>query len=195
MQEIGKFDLKVNVIPNVLEKYMAFTIDNNLLDSMQFMNSSLDAFVKNLSDNVFKYLSQEFSGNLLELVKQKEVYPYKYMGSFKKFFDKKLPDRCNFFSSLKDECIIEKDYSHVANVWNMFKINTMGDYHDLYLKADVLLLADVFEKFTNTCLQYYELNPCHYFSSPGLSWDAMPRMTVIDLELISYICMHLFIEK
>ena len=149
----------------------------------------------NLSNNVFKYLSKEFSGNLLELVKQKQVYPYKYMNSVKKFFDEKLPDRCTFFSSLKDECIIEKDYSHVINVWNKFKMSTMGDYHDLYLKADVLLLADVFEKFTNTCLQYYGLNPCHYFSSPGLSWDAMPRMTVIDLELISDICMHLFIEK
>ena len=70
---------------------------------MQFMNSSLDALVKNLSDNHFKLLSQKFSSNLLELVKQKVVYPYEYMDSFKKFFDDKLPDKCDFFSSLKDE--------------------------------------------------------------------------------------------
>ena len=71
----------------------------------------------------------------------------------------------------------------------------MGDYHDLYLKTDILLLADVFEKFINTCLEYYGLDPCHYFSSPGLSWDAMLKMTGIKLELISDIDMHLFIEK
>ena len=73
MQEIGKFDIKVNVIPNGLEKYIAFTINRNLvfIDSMQFVNSSLDSLVKNLSDNDFKYLSKEFSGDLLKLVKQK----------------------------------------------------------------------------------------------------------------------------
>ena len=71
----------------------------------------------------------------------------------------------------------------------------MVDYHDLYLKTDVLLLADVFEKFIKTCLDYYGLDPCHYFSSPGLCWDAMLKMTEIELELISDIVMHLFIEK
>ena len=71
----------------------------------------------------------------------------------------------------------------------------MGDYHDLYLKTDVLLLADLFEKFISICLDYYELDPCHYFSSPGLSWDAMLKMTAIELELISDIDMHLFIEQ
>ena len=74
----------------------------------------------------------------------------------------------------------------------MFKMNTMGD---LYLKTDVLLLADVFQKFINTCLDYYGLDPCHYFSSPGLSWDAMLEMTGIELDLISDIDLHLFIEK
>ena len=141
MQEIGKFDLKENVIPNGLEKYMAFTVNNNLvfIDSMQFMNSNLDTLVMNLSDNDFKYSSQEFNGDLLELVRQKGVYPYENMDSFKKFVDDKLPDRCNFFSSLKDECINEKDYLHATNVWNILKRKTMGDYHDLYLKSDVLL--------------------------------------------------------
>ena len=71
----------------------------------------------------------------------------------------------------------------------------MGDYHHLYLKTDVLLLADVFEKLINTCLDYYALDPCYYFSSPGLSWDPMLKMTEIELDLISDIDMHLFIEK
>ena len=74
-------------------------------------------------------------------------------------------------------------------------MNTMGDYHDLYLKTDVLLLADVFEKLINTCLDYYGLDPCPYFSSPGLCWDTKFKMTGIELELISNIDIHLFIEK
>ena len=195
MQEIGKFD--VNVIPTGLEKYMAFTINNNLvfIDSMQFVNSSLDALVKNLSDNGFKYLSQEFSDDLLELVKQKGVYPYEYMDSFKKNFDKKLPNTCEFNSSLRDECISENDYLHATDVWNVFKMNAMRDYHDLYLKTDVLLLADIFEKFIGTCLEYYGLDPFDYFSSPGLSWNVMLEMTEIELEIISDIDMYLFVEK
>ena len=102
IKEISKFDVKVSVMPNGLEKYITFTINTNLvfIGSMQFMNSSLDSLVKNLSDNDFKYLSEEFRGEMLELVKEKGVYPYEYMDSFKRFFENKLPDRSKFFSSL-----------------------------------------------------------------------------------------------
>ena len=117
------------------------------------------------------------------------------MDSFKKFSEDKQPDRCKFFSSLKDKCINEKDYLHAIDICNMFKIKTMDNYYDLYLKTDVLLLADVFEKFTNTCSGYYGLDLCHYFSSPGLSWDAMLKMTEIEFELISDFDMSLFVEK
>ena len=82
-----------------------------------------------------------------------------------------------------------------VNVWDVFKMNTMGNYHDLHLKIDIFLLADAFEKFINTCLEYYGLDPCRYFSRPGLSWDAMLKMTWIELELIPDIDMHLFIQK
>ena len=71
----------------------------------------------------------------------------------------------------------------------------MGEYHDLYLKSDVLLLADVFENFRKTCLGYYRLDPCHYFTSPGLSWDGMLKMTEVNLELITDIDMYQFVEK
>ena len=74
-------------------------------------------------------------------------------------------------------------------------MNTMVDYHHLYLKTDVLLLAYVFEKFINTCFEYYGLDPCHYFSTSGLSWDAMLKMTGLELKLISDVGMHLFIER
>ena len=135
MKEISKSDVKVSVIPNGLEKYMVFTINTNLIfiDNMQFMNSSLD-------------LSEEFSGEFLRLVKQKGVYPYEYVGSFNKFSENKLPNRCKFFSSLKGKCISKKYYLKALDVWNVFAINTMGDYYDLYLKTYVLLLVHMFEK-------------------------------------------------
>ena len=97
---------------------MAFTINKNLvfIDSMKFMNSSLDSLLKNLSKMDFKYLSQEFSGDLLELIKQNGMYPYEYMDSFEKFSGDKLPDRSKLFSSLKNEYISEKDFLHAMNV-------------------------------------------------------------------------------
>ena len=105
----------------------------------------------------------------MEFVKEKRVYPYEYSDSFKRFSEIKLLDKCKLFISLKDKCISEKSYQRTNNIWNVFKMNTIGDYHDLYLKTDVLLLADVFKKFFKTCLDYYGLDPCHYFSSPRLS--------------------------
>ena len=86
------------------------------------------------------------------------------MDSFKKFSEDKLPERCKFFSSLKGKCISEKEYLKANNICNVFKIKTIGDYHDLNLKTGVLLLADVLEKFINTCLDYYGLDTCDYFS-------------------------------
>ena len=80
-------------------------------------------------------------------------------------------------------------------IWHEFDIKDMGDYHDDYLKKDVLLLADVFEKFIDTCLKFYGLDSCHYFSSPGLSWDAMLKMTGVKLEKKSDIAKYLFIKK
>ena len=173
---------------------------------MQFMNSGLDKLVINLSDEDFKYLVEEFGSENLEILKQKGAYPYEYMNSFKRFNEEKLCARKYFFSSTKKGKINEdgkisdghisiEDYLTFEKVWNIFKMKNMGDYHDHYLKKDVLLLADVFEKFIKTCLKYYKLDPCHYFHSPGLSWDAMLKMTVVKLEKISDIDMYFFIEK
>ena len=110
IKEISKSDGNVSVIPNTLEKYMAFTINRNLffIDSMQFMNSSLDSWFKNLSDNNFKNLSEEFSGEFLRLVKQKGVYPCEYVDSLREFSENKLPDRSKSFKSLKGVCISKK---------------------------------------------------------------------------------------
>ena len=150
-----------------------------------------------MSDNDFKYLSQECTDELLKLVKRKGVYPYEYADSFEKFFEDKLPNRCKFFSSSEDECISEKRYLHAINIWNTLKRKTVGDHNELYLKTDVFLLADTFEKFISTCLGYYGLDPCHYFSNHRLRCDAVLKMTEIKLKLISDIdmYMYLFIEK
>ena len=128
-------------------------------------------------------------------MKQNGVYPYDYMDCFNKFNDTQLPSKEDFYSILSDEHISDEDYKHAENVWNTFNLTSMGEYHDLYLKSDILLLADVFESFRKTCLKYYKLDPCHYFTSPGLSWDAMLKMTNFRLELMTDIDMFQFIEK
>ena len=102
--ELEKFDVKISVIPNGLEKYMVFFFNKNLvfIDSMEFMNSSLDKLVKSLSDEDFKYLVEEFGSKNLELLKPKGDYPYEYMNSFERFNEENLPARKNFYSSIKD---------------------------------------------------------------------------------------------
>ena len=192
-----KVEMNINAIPNNMEKYMAFMLGNHLvfLDSFQFMSSSLDNLVNNLPDEALKYTKQEFKNEKFELMKQKGVYPYDHMDSFEKFKQKELPTKEQFFSILNNKSISDEDHQHALNVWNTFKLKTMGEYHDLYLKSDVLLLADVFENFRKTCMLYYNLDPCHYFTSPGLSWDAMLKMTDVKLELMTDIDMFQFIEK
>ena len=189
--------MNINCIPNNMEKYMAFMLGNHLvfLDSFQFMSSSLDNLIKNLPDEAFKYTKQEFKKEQFNLMKQKGIYPYDHMDSFDRFNETKLPVQQDFYSILNNEHISDEQYKHAQNVWDTFNLKTMGDYHDLYLKSDILLLADVFENFRKTCLQYYKLDPCHYFTSPGLSWDAMLKMTDIKLELMVDIDMFQFIEK
>ena len=102
---------------------------------------------------------------------------------------------CDFRNDLKGEEISNEDFKFYLEICNKFNINNLGEYHDLYLKTDVLLLADVFENFRKTCLEYYGLDPCHYISAPGLAWDALLKMTNTELELISDIDKYLFIEK
>ena len=192
-----KQDLNISAIPNNMEKYMAFMLGNHLtfIDSFQFMSSSLDKLVSNLPKESFKYTSEEFTGMKLSLMSQKGVYPYDFMDSFEKFDQTELPTKDQFYSILNDQHITNDEYNHAKKVWKTFNIKTMGEYHGLYLKSDMLLLADVFENFGKICLQYYKLDPCHYFTSPGLSWDAMLKMTNIKLELMTDVDMFQFIEK
>ena len=190
-------EMNINAIPNNMEKYMAFMLGKHLtfLDSFQFMSSSLDKLVSNLPDEALKYTAKAFKKEKFDLMRQKGIYCYDYMDSFEKFDETKLPNKEDFYSILNDENITDDDYKHAQTVWEAFDLDNMGEYHDLYLFTDVLLLADVFENFRKTCLEYYKLDPCHYFTSPGLSWDAMLKMTNIKLELMTDIDMFQFIER
>ena len=97
---------------------------------------------------------------------------------------------------MKGKDITDEEYLTANKVWNVFGMKTFGEYHDLYLKCDVLLLlCDVFEKFIDVCLEYYGLDPCHYSNSPGLAWDAMLKMRGVKLKLIDDINVHLFVER
>ena len=106
-----------------------------------------------------------------------------------------MPDKDCFFNSLKDCGITDEEYQRAINVWNIFNIKNLGEYRNLYLKTDVLLLCDVFQKFINVCLMDYGLDPCYYFSCLGLAWDAMLKMTGIKVENINDIDMYSFLEK
>ena len=118
MRDLTNFDVVIDVIPCGLEKYMAFIVNRNLvfIDSMQFMNYCLDSLVGDLVDKDFKYLSREFDDKCLELVKEKGVYPYEYMDSFKKFDECKLPNKDAFFSLLNGVGISDKDYLRAKSV-------------------------------------------------------------------------------
>ena len=121
---------------------------------------------------------KNFGHENLEISKQKGAYPYEYMNGFERFNEEKLRARKHFFSSTKkgkinndgkisDGHVSIKDYLMCEKIWNKFNMKNIGDYHDHYLKKDVLLLADVFGKFIDTCLKFYELAPCHYLK---FSW-------------------------
>ncbi|CAB3982653.1 Gastrula zinc finger [Paramuricea clavata] len=197
MQEIGKFKMDVNVIPNNMEKYISFSLGKNLvfIDSIQFMASSLEALVSNLSPEDFRIVGKRWKGEDFNLVAQKGVFPYEFLDDIGKLNTQGLPSKDKFYSSLYESEVKEEDYQKAQKVWDHFMMKTMRDYHDLYLETDVLLLADVFENFRRTCLESYELDPAHYMSAPSLSWDAFLKQSGEEIELVSDMDMFQFFEK
>ena len=117
------------------------------------------------------------------------------MDSLDRFQETELPPIGKFYSSLSDESISKKDNQHAQEVWKHFNSKNLGDYHDLYHKTDVTLLADVFKTLRRTCINTYKLDPLHYHTAPGLSWDALLKYTGIELELLTDYDHHSFIEK
>ena len=164
-------------------------------DSFKFMASSLDALVNNLSEDDFKNLEKYFTPEQVKLLKQKGFFPYDYLDSIEKLKDPTPPPQEAFYSKLNGKGINNYNYKRVLNVWKTFKMKTFKDFLSVYNTSDVLLLADVFEKFRDVCLKNYGLDPAHYYTAPGLAWDAMLKMTKINLELLSDVDKLLMIEK
>ena len=128
---------------------------------------------------------ENYSELQYNLLTRKGVYPYEYMSSWDKFKEAQLPPIKAFYSNLNMSNVSEDDYQHVQRVWKEFRIRNPGEYHDLYLRTDVILLANVFEAFRDTCLEHYSLDPAHFYISPGLAWKACLKRTGIRLELLT----------
>ena len=143
--------------------------------------------------NTYSFCNNDLNKFILLL--RKGVYPYEYMDSWEKFNETSLPSKKEFYSNLNMEDIDEIDYRHSNNVFKSFKLENLGDYHDLYVKSDTLLLADVFENFRDMCLKEYELDPAHFVSLPGLACQARLKKTNIELELLTDYDMLLMVEK
>ena len=159
------------------------------------MPSSLDKLTSNLEKDQFTNLNSMYKGEQLELLKRKGVYPYDYVDSLDKLAETQLPPKEAFYSRLSGDNISDEDYEHAQKVWEAFDCKILKDYHDLYLKSDVILLADVFETFRDLCMTNYELDPAWYYAAPGLAWDAALKVTKVELELLSDPDMLLMFEK
>lgn len=195
MQEISQVSGNLTCVPNNMEKYITFSCGNlKFIDSFQFMASSLDRLVKACPQEAFS-ITKKYGTEKHQLLMKKGIYPYEYMDNWDRFNEKELPPIGKFYSSLKNEGISEEEYDHAQTIWREFECKNLGDFHDLYLKTDVLLLADVFQNFRKTSMVNYGLDPGNYLTSPGLSWDALLKTTGQNLELLTDYEMYLFCEK
>ena len=212
IKQLSTIPGELNCIPSTEEKYISFSkkikVDEykssrtgkfislyfEIIDSFKFLQTSLANLVGNLQPDDF-YNTKEIFRENVNLITRKGVYPYDYVSSIEKLSETQLPPKEEFYSKLNDEGISDNDYQHAINVWNTFKCKIIRDYHDLYLKSDVLLLADVFENFRKTCLLHYNLDPAYYYTSPGLAWDACLKETGQELQLLHDYDMLMMFEK
>ena len=203
LTEIGKVtdDLtNISCIPNNMEKYMSFNMGQfQFIDSYQFMQESLDNLAKNLSDDEMvhtkDYFMKKYNEEIYNLMRRKGIYPYEWVNNKEKFEGPELPPKEAFYSRLSRTNITNADYDHAKKVWEKCGCKNFGDYHDLYLITDVMLLTDVFETFRNMSMKNYGIDPAYKFSTAGLSWSAMLKSTQVKLELLSDYDMHLMFEK
>ncbi|XP_026830520.1 uncharacterized protein LOC113563293 [Ooceraea biroi] len=206
------FEGAIDVLPINKEKYISFTkhvnesddkkwrnhVQLRFIDLYKFLSSSLDKLSSYLNKDKLRIVRSVFvhlSTNDFDLLTRKGVFPYEYVDCAEKLEDTRLPPRESFYSSLTGNTVSESDYAHAVNVWQRFAIRTLGEYSDLYLKTDVLLLADVFENFRDSCIKSYGLDPAYYYTLPGFTWDAMLKHTRINFELLTDIDMIMFIER
>ncbi|CAP20797.2 Protein CBG24110 [Caenorhabditis briggsae] len=198
--------VEIKSISANIEKFISFSYhlhdkdrkkyEIRFLDSLGFMPSSLDYLSGNLEDDeciiTKKYYNNE---HLFHLMRRKGIYPYDFMDSFKKYSNTELPPIEDFYNSLSGETISNESYEYAQQVWKNMSCQTLEDYTRTYMINDVLLLADVFETFRNVSLKEYKLDPCWYYTSPGLAWDAMLYKTGVKLQTIKDVEMYNLIEK
>ena len=215
IRELAKHTTHMGVIAKNVEDFISFSIkvevdkyvDKNreekskeielrFIDSFKFMSSSLDSLVNNLAKGDHKFWGfEEYNDKQRELLIRKGIYPYEYMDSWDKFNEGRLPSKDKFYSNLNMSGVNDKEYEHACKVWKEFGIKNMGEYHDLCLKTDVILLAKVFESFRNVCMDNYGLDPAHFYTEPGLAWKACLKKTGIRLELLQGPEMLLMFER
>ena len=166
------------------------------IDSIKFMSSSLDSLVNNLAKGGHQFFGFEnYNDRQCKLLIRKGIYPYEYMDSWDRLKETSLPSIDRFYSNLNMSGVSDKDYEHACSIWREFGIRNMGEYHDLYLRTDVILLANVFESFRRVCLENYGLDPSHFYTAPGLAWKACLKKTGIRLELLLDPDMLLMFER
>ncbi|XP_055306814.1 uncharacterized protein LOC129571069, partial [Sitodiplosis mosellana] len=205
----------VNIIPSNSEQYISFTkivndsihhpsehkdkIKLKFLDSCRFMPAGLAELASLIPTEekriLYKEFERKYSSELLHMLERKGVFPYDYVDSLDRLRETALPSKEQFYSKLYEEDIEDDEYEFAQQIWEKFGIKSLGEYAELYLKTDVLLLADVFENFRETCHKIYNLDPAHYYTAPGLSWDAMLKYTDVVIELITDVDMLLFVER
>ena len=214
IKQLAKVSGELSCIPSTEEKYISFSkkikvgeynsrkkgttlpikFEIRFIDPFKFIQTSLANLVSNLQPTDFKNLNRVIKENT-SLLTRKGCYPYDYVSSIDILQETKLPSKDLFYSKLYDEHISDEDYQHAIKVLKSFNCKTLKDYHDLYLKSDVLLLADVFENLRKTCLKHYKLDPCHYYTAPGLAWDACLKETNENLELLKDYDMLMMFER
>lgn len=205
----------IAIIPLNAEEYISFTkvvldsapwyndirekIRLKFLDSFRFMPESLSKLASWLPVNekriLYSECEKDYSPEQIAMLERKGVFPYDYIDSIDRLSETSLPPKDKFKNELNDEDISDEDYAFACSVWDKFQLKTLGEYSEIYMKADVLLLADIFENFRDSCHKIYKLDPAHYFTSPGLSFDAMLKYTQVEIELLTDIEMLLFVER
>lgn len=195
-------DQPIRIIPNTTENYIAVSkmlengVELRFLDSFRFMAASLDSLAQNLTPEEFKLTRKAFPNeDLFDLAHRKGVLPYDYINSWEVLEETCLPPIDAFFRKLKGERISQAEYEHAKLVWSSFNVSTLGQYSDLYMKIDVLLLSDVFESFRDLCMKNYGLDATAFFSAPGLAFSAALKVTGVRLELLYDIDQVLFCES
>ena len=185
------FDCKSNL------DYVRITKNKKLL--LKCFNCNI-YYKKKFNNDLIKKFKNTYSFcdndlNKFVLLLRKGVYPYEYMDSWERFSEISLLSKEDFYSNLNMEDISDIDYRHANNVFKGFKLENLGDYHDIYVQSDTLLLADVFNNFRDMCIKEYEVDPAHFLSLPGLAWQACLKKTNIELELLTDYDMLLMVEE